>query len=370
MPGKTKFTEINYYHHQEFQTPGEAISKHRPTNLYLRELRDELSITLVKHAAFEGSETQDALEYRFFRGKNAFRHIPFRAHRYISSSTPDVVLVQGLIFPIQVMALRMKLGRRCLILLQHQGEVPYMRKRFLQKWADRSVSGYLFTSKGNAEEWISAGVIRNAAKCFEIPDASVDFIQREKSASRAKTGMGEGPNFLWVGRLNENKDPMTVLSAFESHIAGNRNARLYMIYQSGELLDQIRERLKDSHSLQKAVILVGKVDHDLLPDWYSAADYFISASHREGGSYALTEAMSCGCVPIVSAIPASLKAMGNTGYQFEKGDAAGLTAILNGLEPDGLEHLSANVKKHYAAELSASAKAGKMLSVIRQLQSK
>ncbi len=370
MPGKSKFTEINYYHHAEFSTPEEVIAKHRPTNLYLRELAGDLSITLVKHASFEGKQQEDALEYRFFRGKNAFGHIPFATHRFVRSMVPDVVLVQGLIFPLQVIALRMKLGKRCVLLLQHQGEAPFRRKRAFQKLADRSVNGYLFTSKGNAEEWLAAGVIRDEGKCFEIPDASVDFIPLDKAASRFRTGMGPGPNYLWVGRLNANKDPVTVLTAFGEHATRNDKSRLYMIYQSGDLVDHVKEIIEGSPALKNAVTLVGKKEHAELPHWYSAADYYISASHREGGSYALTEAMACGCIPIISAIPSSLKAIGLTGYQFVPGDARGLVAILDGLDPGGIEVLSVNVLRQYHSELSAQAKAGKMLSVIQRLQAK
>ena len=51
------------------------------------------------------------------------------------------------------------------------------------------------------------------------------------------------------------------------------------------------------------VTLVGRVGHDEMPNYYAAADVFISGSHYEGSGYALIEAMSAGVVPVVTDIP-------------------------------------------------------------------
>jgi len=68
-------------------------------------------------------------------------------------------------------------------------------------------------------------------------------------------------------------------------------------------LQEVNDTIKQSPVLWKAVSLKGKIDNDELSAWYSAADFYISGSHSEGGSYALLEAMACGCIPIVTSIP-------------------------------------------------------------------
>ena len=40
-----------------------------------------------------------------------------------------------------------------------------------------------------------------------------------------------------------------------------------------------------------------------MPNYYGAADVFVSGSHSEGSGYALIEAMSAGVVPVVTDIP-------------------------------------------------------------------
>ena len=78
-----------------------------------------------------------------------------------------------------------------------------------------------------------------------------------------------------------------------------------MLFGEKDLLEEIEKFIAESLRLKDKVHLVGKRSHDELESWFSAADYYISSSHREGGSYALTEAMACGCIPIVTSIPSS-----------------------------------------------------------------
>jgi glycosyltransferase involved in cell wall biosynthesis len=47
------------------------------------------------------------------------------------------------------------------------------------------------------------------------------------------------PVFLWVGRLNENKDPLTAINAFLKFVTIEPGARLYMIYHTEDLLPPI-----------------------------------------------------------------------------------------------------------------------------------
>ena len=57
--------------------------------------------------------------------------------------------------------------------------------------------------------------------------------------------------------------------------------------------------------------------------YYQAADVYLSASHIDGSSVALMEAMACGCPALVSDIPANLEWIkdGDQGWVFRDGDA-------------------------------------------------
>jgi len=124
--------------------------------------------------------------------------------------------------------------------------------------------------------------------------------------------MRGAPVFLWVGRLDSNKDPLTVLDGFEILLEKNTNATLYMIYSENRLSDAVEKKIAGSAILKNSVHLLGKIPHNEIEMYYNSADYFVLGSHYEGSGYALSEALRCGCVPIVTNIP-SFRMMTNGG---------------------------------------------------------
>jgi glycosyltransferase involved in cell wall biosynthesis len=366
---KIKFIEINYHFHRELNTPAAVIAKHLPSNLFAEELSKTASVTLIKHLAYEGAYQRNEIHYRFFRGCNSFWKIPFTTHRFLRKEKPDIVLVQGFIYPLQVIALRIAVGSNCKIILQHRAEVPFRRKKIFQQWADKFVNAYFFTAIEQADEWTRAGVIKDGNKCFEIPAATAGFSKKDKFFCRENLGIDNGVMFLWAGRLNANKDPLTVLTAFEKYISSGQSSKLYMIYQEDDMLKEVTERVNASTGLRNNVMLIGKVAHEEMELWYCAADYIISASHREGGSYVLMEAMACGCVPIVTAIPASMKMIenGRAGLYFSTGNSDDLYRVLLSLENEDHEPRSAYAAFFFKSEMSAEAIARKMMTIFGNL---
>ncbi|HYM94230.1 MAG TPA: glycosyltransferase family 4 protein [Chitinophagaceae bacterium] len=263
----------------------------------------------------------------------------------------------------------MKVSRKCKIILQHQADVPFKKKKIFQKIADRYIDGYLFASIDLAEEWIKAGIIRDKKKCFELPASSSVFLHKNKQEARNELNIAEGNIFLWVGRLNKNKDPLTVLKAFEKFFLVNTEAQLYMIYHEDDLLADIKKKINENYQIKERVHLVGKVQHTEMATWYSAADFYISGSRREGGSFALTEAMACGCIPIVTEIPASLTAIQNGAYglHYHPGNVNELFKKLLEAIAISKEEFSDKIQKYFKEELSAKAVANRLNNIIQNL---
>lgn len=374
QPKTIRFVDLNYEAHNNCSDPQQVIRLHAIPNAYTSFLQPGTEVFLIKHMNYTGVLQAEQRKFCFFRRKKNFFSIPFRTHRFISEQKPDAIVVQGFIFPLQVMALRLFIGRKPLLLLQHQGEKPFSQflKRWLQRNACRLADGFLFTSQGNAEPWLSAGIIHDKKRCFEILPASSGFQRKDKAACRQSTGMNGSPNFLWVGRLDTNKDPLTVLHAFGQWAAGVPQAKLYMIYQTEELLPAIKKRIKEDAVLQEAVILAGEKNYAELEDWYNAADFYISGSHHEGGSFALTEAMTCGCIPVVTSIPASMKVIenGRYGFHYSPGNREALVQCLHQAASTDVAKMSDEIASYAAAHLSTKKIAADMESIIRNLQSK
>ena len=112
-------------------------------------------------------------------------------------------------------------------------------------------------------------------------EASSVFRPVDKTLARMHTGVGGNPVYLWVGRLDQNKDPLTVVRGFLTFWALYPSATLYMIFHTEELRGEIEDLLHKAASSGHPVILVGKQPHREMQYWYSSADFIISGSHYE-----------------------------------------------------------------------------------------
>jgi glycosyltransferase involved in cell wall biosynthesis len=368
-----KVVDLTYYAHAEFDRPEQVWDRHREALGFISFIRPPLHLEVIKHLNYEGSAYRDGVKFSFFRKKNRFWSIPFKTHRYLARLQPDLVLVQGLIFPLQVLFLRLALGSQLKIVVQHHGEKPYKGiKALFQKLADRYIHVYLFTSSGNALPFIQSNIISSISKCYEVLEASTYLQAQDKAAARKKLAINGNYNFLWVGRLNANKDPLTLVQAFGEYLQVNEQARLYLVYQEESLLPAIKEYMAQYPALQRALVLVGRVTREQLASWYSAVDYYVSASHREGSGYALLEAMACGCVPIVTDIPPFRKITdgGKYGHLYRAGAPGELLACLLSLPTQQSETLSAALRQHFERELSFRAIAHQLTALLTCLVSK
>lgn len=314
---------------------------------------------------------KNGVTYHFLDFEKPVLYFPWRLHRYVKKLGPDIVFVNGLIFPLQVIQLRLTLGRTVKIILLHRGEKPFTGvKSLLQRLADNCIDAYLFTSAGFAEAWTRFGNIGSRHKIHEVIQASSVFYPQEKAPARAMTGVTGAPVFLWVGRLDANKDPMTVVKSFIGFLQYKPAAKLYMIYQSTELLDDMKELIETRPGAATAITCVGKIPHASLLHWYNAADFMISGSHHEGGGIAVCEAMSCGCIPVLTDIPSFRKITGpgNCGLLYEPGNTTSLLQTLLQTTVLDMEKERTRTLQQFRNELSFEAIAKKIEQVITTLQ--
>lgn len=281
--------------------------------------------------------------------------VPRRTHAAALAAGPDVVHLQGQIFPLQTRALRRALPPPCALAVQHHaGDPPRPtgpRGRLHLALARRGLAaadGFLFTSEELAQPWREARVIAPTQPVYPVPEASTDLRAPVAPPPRLR---GE-PALLWVGRLHPVKDPLTVLEGFARALPALPGAALTMVYGSAELLDAVRERVARP-DLRGRVDLVGQVPHGELPRYYAAADLFVLGSLREGAGFALIEALACGLPPAVTAIPAFRAVTGGAvGAHFAPGDAEGCRHAILAVAARGGEAGRAAALRRFAAALS------------------
>jgi glycosyltransferase involved in cell wall biosynthesis len=333
-----KIVHVSYANVQQLTTPVQFLEKISFFTGIIMGMARAHEVVSVHCIPYDGELRHHGARYRFFKVNWLQRLLPFRIHRFIRQQRPDIVIVHGLGFPWQLLLLKAVLPRRTRFFVQHHAEKPLnIHKGIFQYATDLFIDGYFFCSRHFAKDWLSAGLIRNAAKVHEVMEVSSVFAPADRSISRVKTNVQGDPAYLWVGRLDSNKDPVTLVKAFTEFLAGHPFAKLYVIFQSDSLLDDLKEIVSST----TGIVLVGKVEHQDLLHWYNSCDFIISTSHYEGSGIAVCEAMSCGCIPIVTDIPSfrMMTGEGETGLLFPPGDANAL-----------LKNLFASVNLDVAAE--------------------
>lgn len=357
------------YHYNRTDKPELLLEAHRANLGYFDFLPAGWECTLIKFADGRGHLRKERFDYYYFQGAASRVWVPIAANRFIGSLRPQVVLLHGLIFPQQVLMLRPSLPRNTRIIVQHHAELPgdgVMRR--LQRVANKYVDAYLFAAEALAAPWIEHGIIEKE-KVFQVMEGSADLPQLDKHAARHHLKLPGGPLFLWVGSLSVRKDPLTVLRAFAKYLVQQPLAKLYMIFQQNDLLQAVQEMIMSDPLLRASVMLKGKMEKKDLAYWYNAADFFISASHSEGSGYALIEAMSCGCVPVVTDIPSfrQITDAGRVALLFQPGNADSLLEALCRLDGLQVKQLSARVKEQFEKELSFKAIARQLCRVCERL---
>ncbi|MBS1527365.1 MAG: glycosyltransferase family 4 protein [Bacteroidetes bacterium] len=363
-----KYVSVTFNPSMEVSSPEAWFRRTEPYSGILFCLAKNHAVINIKQIGYEGIYPHQGLEYHFVNfGKDTL--FPRRLIRYVKNLEPDVVLVQGLHNPLQLIQLARQLNDKVKIIVQHHAEKPFSGlKKYLQKFAGRYVDAYLFASNEMGAEWIRNGNLSSAKKIHEVMEVSSVFSRMNKTQARMKTGVSGEPVFLWVGRLNDNKDPMTVVNAFFKFAAQNPAVRLYMIYHTGELLSQIKNLLQKSPQKDN-VVLVGKVPHYELLYWFNSADIILSGSHYEGSGTAICEAMSCGCMPVVTDI-ASFRMItdnGKCGLLYSPGSEDALLSALQQTTQMNIAEKQQRSLQYFRSNLSFEAIAGRIEQVVASL---
>ncbi len=103
-----------------------------------------------------------------------------------------------------------------------------------------------------------------------------------------------------------------------------KNLRMFML--GGGSQEMFVKGFVREKGLEDRVLFCGYKKNQSLADYYRAGDIYLSASHIDGSSVALLEAMACGCPALVSDIPSNLEWVEDDqqGWVFPDGNAEGL----------------------------------------------
>jgi glycosyltransferase involved in cell wall biosynthesis len=373
-----------YFYEADLTTPELLLERYSTIRPFAKALHDEgVRVTVLQRFHTDLDFWDEGIRFRFCADsrKPALRkwEIPGSYHSAVRAvCTEDhlpgpvhtAVHLNGLLYPLQLRALRNSLPPNCSIVVQHHAGAPWSAlARPLQRWGLRAADGFFFAAKDLAAPWVDQGLISERQSIFQIMEGSNSFRCQDRVAARARTRMAGNPVVLWVGRLIPLKDPLTVLEGFTRILRRAPQARLYMAYGTPDMLPAVRERIGASKTLARAVTLLGRIEHSQLEDIYNSADYFVLGSHHEGSGFSLAEAMACGVVPVVSDIP-SFRVMtdsGRIGACWQPGSSESFADKFLAVMSQPLEQLSREAQGFFQSQLSYKAIARDAVRAYREV---
>jgi glycosyltransferase involved in cell wall biosynthesis len=287
----------------------------------------------------------------------------------IRGMAPQVLHVHGLGFPDEVLLMAETAPAIPILLQDHANRPPRWWRRSAWKRCARTVGGIAFCQRQQARPFIESGVLPRDVPVYEIPESTSRFVAGDRQAARHDTGIAGDPALLWVGHLDINKDPLTVLDGVAHATHELPGLQLWCCFGTGPLLRQVRRRIASDGRLDGRVHLLGQVPHAQVERLMRAADFFISGSHRESTGYALIEALACGLPPLVTDIPSfrALTGNGSVGRLWRAGDALSLCSALLDLSARAGAADRGPVRAHFERELSFEALGRRLTAVYADL---
>lgn len=115
-------------------------------------------------------------------------------------------------------------------------------------------------------------------------------------------------NIIFSNRLHKtlyNIDK--IILGFNQFIKQNPNSNYKLVIAADGIETNNLKQLVEKLEISNCVTFLGMIGYNELVTWYAKAKIFISIPNTDGTSMSLLEAMSYGCYPILSNIPANLE---------------------------------------------------------------
>ncbi len=352
--------QISFFQDPQQRAPAELL-RAWPTLVNVAEAAAAagVRVTVLQASAHVQTISRNGVDYHF---------LPRPASR-VGQLKLDVMHVQGFGFAREVLALAALAPGLPIVLQDHADRPPRRPWRWpLWRRAFGATRGVMFCAADQAQPFRRRGLLPGGTRVYEVAESSCRFRPLDREAARRSTGLVGDPALLWVGHLNANKDPLTVLEGISRAARQLPGLRLCCCFASAPLMAAVRARIEGDPWLAGRVQLLGAVPHETIERLMNAADFLVQGSHRESSGYALIEALACGLPPLVTGIP-SFRALtgGTTGRLWRCGDAQGLADALIDLAARPQAPLRAAARARFDQALSLPALGGRLRAVYQDL---
>lgn len=194
------------------------------------------------------------------------------------------------------------------VILSHGHDVPWFSPKQMFFWHMLCFPYIKYVMKKSAFNILLTQQLKNNADKFlgsKYADKNI-VIPNGLLANSFRSGFDAKDNILqalFVGRLVEQKDPMSVIKAFQKLQEKNIPIHLTII-GDGILKDEI-ERYISNHKIVN-IELLGKISQSQVMEEYSKAHLLIAPSREEAMSISVLEAVSCGLYVLATRISGNI----------------------------------------------------------------
>ena len=222
-----RIVQANAVYDPAAKTAGELLDRIAPLTEWSAAVAAAgATVSVVQRFRTSGREERDGVTYEFVADNQppwlSTKGAPEAFIKAIAAQSPDVVHVNGLIFPQLVAGIRAAVGGKVAIVVQHHGgEFPIRGSGLVGMWQRQrwrnglaAADAISFTAAEQAEQWRDAGVLADQ-RILSIVEASTTMRAVNRDRARLAIGASGDPIILWVGRLTSNQDPITILDGLE-----------------------------------------------------------------------------------------------------------------------------------------------------------
>ena len=237
-----RIVQANAVYDPAAKTPGELLDRYRTLTEWSSAVAAAGAVvSTVQRFRTAGRVERDGVAYEFVADTQppwlSTAGAPGEFIRAIAAQSPDVVHLNGLIFPQLVSGIRAAVGNRVAIVVQHHGgEFPIRGSGVVgvwqrQRWRNglAAADAISFTAAEQAEPWRAAGVLGDQ-RVISIIEAGTTLRAVDRLRARMAIGATGDPLILWVGRLTTVEDPVLILDGLERALPHLPGAQAMMLF--------------------------------------------------------------------------------------------------------------------------------------------
>jgi glycosyltransferase involved in cell wall biosynthesis len=214
---------------------------------------------------------------------------------------PDILIVHDIANLRYFKFLNQKLGIKKIVYWYHGGK-PGLAQRLFFRMYYRRVSAFIFHNK----EDVTFFPYRKASlpTILKLPEGSSSF--------KCEMPKPDDKKLIWVGRNIPSKFPEESLAAMRKILLNIPEISVYYILkvESDQMNHRLLTHLKSLKSeFENRFLYYLNASSQLVNECMNKSHVFLTLSDKESTGFALLEAMSCACIPVVKNIPAHIQVL-------------------------------------------------------------